>query len=363
MATSVAYLFPTRAAHSTSAAITRKPSLVSAPGDFFAFDFVSPSLGWALAASTVSVPVANPGQFSVFRTTDGAKHWQKQFTGQSDLSGMKSGSIQMFDKAHGVVVAQGPDTTLLYRTLDGGSHWQPIGLPNVRVQEIAFSDARHGWLLASVAFAAGPPRALYATSDGGDTWQALPSSPVDSIGIAFRGSSEGWLGSQDSAQPHVYATADGGRSWLGHDLPAPPGGIPTGVVSNAFVRLLPGAGVVAYLFLQIGSTFEFTSFDRGDTWTYVPPRPRQALSGWEGFEDASHWWAIDKGILYKSSNAGQTWTPGSDYLVYGNDWQYYPTVIDSRHAWAQMLTGDVTGLALTSDGGRHWTRGTVPQSA
>jgi hypothetical protein len=365
LVSSVAYMKPKVTEHATTASRSNAGHpMVSARGDFIAFDFVSPSLGWAVDGPGVSsVPVTNPGQFFVFRTTDGAKHWQKQFTGQSDLSGMKSGSIQMFDEKQGLVIAQGSETTFLYRTVDGGSHWEPIGLPNSGVQELVFSDARHGWLLASASLTSNAQRTLYVTGDGGDTWEPFPSPPDDSIGMAFRGASDGWFGTYGPGLPHVYATADAGRSWQKHDLPTPPGGLPSDVGGNAYVRLLPGAGVVVYLVLQIGSNFEFTSFDGGYTWTYLPPRPRQVFAGWEGFEDAHHWWAIDKQILYKTSNAGQTWTTASDYLANGTDWQYYPNVIDSRHAWAQMLSGDVTGLALTNDGGLHWTRGTIPQWA
>jgi photosystem II stability/assembly factor-like uncharacterized protein len=359
---SIAFLRPSSTPQTTTASVpnSHNPTFATTPGDFVALDFVSGSLGWALAASRGGAPTARPGQFAIFRTTDGAKHWQKQLTGESDLSGLATGSIQLFDKDHGFVVATA-STTALYRTSDGGTRWEPIGLPDVTAQELFFSDSRHGWLLASPASASDQTLRLFATSDGGDSWQQLPNAPDDSNGIAFRGASEGWSGSYSPAQPHVYRSVDGGRSWQKHDLPTPQTGLPTETLGDVFVRLLPDNGVVAYLVFQIGSTREFTSFDGGSTWSRVPTRPRQLFGGGESFQDAIHWWAIDEGILYKSSDAGQTWTRTPGQVGGASSGQYFLKVIDSRHAWAQVFFGQTMGVTVTSDGGAHWMRATIPK--
>jgi len=357
---SIAYLRPSSTSNASAGTVpnSHNPTLVTTPGDFVALDFVNASLGWALAAARGGAPTTTPGQFAIFRTTDGARHWQKQLTGQSDLSGLATGSIQLFDKDHGFVVATG-STTALYRTSDGGTHWEPIGLPDVPVQQLFFSDARHGWLLSAPA--SDQTLSLFATGDGGDSWQQLPNAPNDSSGIAFRGASEGWSGSYSPAEPHLYRSVDGGRSWQKHDLPPPQTGLPTETLGDVFVRLLPGNGVVAYLIFQIGSTYEFSSFDSGSTWSRVPTRPRQISGGGESFQDASHWWAIDEGILYKSSDAGQTWTRTPGEVGSANSGQYLLNVIDPRHAWAQVFFGQTMGLTVTSDGGAHWTRATIPK--
>jgi len=77
-----------------------------------------------------------------------------------------------------------------------------------------------------------------------------------------------------------------------------------------------------------------------------------------------HWWAMRNGDLFKSSDAGISWVHVHLQL---DAWDYVVGVIDARHAWARLdqafpriapLVG--TGLALTSDGGVHWTYANVP---
>ena len=355
-AASLAYLQPSKP---TKASPTANHPPVGRAGDVVSYDFVTPLMGWALVVTTAFEP--GPGQFSVFRTTDGAKHWQKQFVGgQGSLLGLGPQSIQFFDKDNGFIVVVEGATDLVYRTADGGAHWQPVGLPGPGSGVITFRDRGHGWVLVSLGSGTDQTVNLYDTGDGGMTWQRLPDPPPDLAGaITFRGPSEGWSGSKSDPIPHVYSSSDGGRSWDRHDLPMPAGGVPAGAIAN--VDLLPGIGVVAFIDALRGDQYALTSFDGGTSWTNVQPRPSGNTFGSLDFQDTFHWWAIDRGILYKSSDAGQTWTETSAQL--DGAFVYIPHVLDPRHAWAPVLGTKGTGLALTSDGGLHWTRAGVPQPA
>jgi photosystem II stability/assembly factor-like uncharacterized protein len=358
VAASLVYLQPSMSLKPTRTSPTINPPPVSRPGDLVSFDFVTPLMGWALVVTTALEP--GPGQFSVFRTVDGAKRWQKQFTGgQGSLLGLGPQSIQFFDKANGFIVVAVGSINLAYRTTDGGAHWHPVGLPGSGV--IAFGDPSHGWLLVSVGSPADQTVNLYDTGDGGSTWQRLPDPPPDLAGATtFRRPSEGWSGSRSDPLPHVYSSSDGGRSWDRHDLPLPAAGLPAGTIAH--VHLLPGKGVVAFLDAVNGDQYTLTSFDGGTSWRYVQPRPSgNSFGSVIDFQDAFHWWAIDGWILYKSSDAGQSWKQASDQL--DGAYVYIPHVLDSKHAWAQVLGAKGTGLALTTDGGLHWTRAGVPQLA
>jgi hypothetical protein len=63
------------------------------------YAFVTPSLGWAVI--NPFTPSSSVGQFRVFRTVDGAKHWELQLTGQSSSPGFTPITVHFFDKTHG----------------------------------------------------------------------------------------------------------------------------------------------------------------------------------------------------------------------------------------------------------------------
>ncbi len=324
--------------------------------DFVAYDFASPSIGWALDFSEGRPPSLS-GLFWVFRTTDRGVHWQKQLTGQAIFRGFGSLPIQVIDQSHVFVLVRGV-TEELYRTVDGGTHWTLLALPRTQIEEVEFSDARTGWLLTQPTSGTAEVRELYTTGDAGDTWYRLPDVPTDAYILRFRSADDVWMSGYGPGKPHVYTSNDAGQTWRRHELPPPPGASwDVGNFLPATVDLLPGIGVTASVPSATGSvTFLFVSFDQGITWRYLNPPP----GGQVGYQDAYHWWAMGSKLLFKSSDAGQTWSQVSDKLP---DWQFDPQILDSKHAWAALSVLGGYGLAFSDDAGIHWTRVTVPQPA
>lgn len=319
------------------------------------YDFATPSLGWAAVALSGNSTAAKP--FDVFWTVDGAKHWTLQFQSRVTFVHLLPFSVKLFEKGRGFMIVGSP-VQQLYRTPDAGARWDLLRLPaSPRIDNVAFSDPSHGWLFAASASTASGVLNLYATGDGGDSWQRLPDPPGDAGNLSFRSPSEAWLGSTGPGPPHVYTSSDAGKSWQPHDIPMASGG-PWDATAGPFqvtAQLLPGTGVImsALCVCAQSGLFDFTSFDGGFNWKLVRPE-----KGSVAYQDGLHWWDIDGRVLLKSADAGQTWTQITDKLP---DWHYLPHVLDSRHAWAVLVTPVGGGLGLTGDGGLHWTRGTVPQ--
>jgi photosystem II stability/assembly factor-like uncharacterized protein len=346
------YLRPILVARPASSQST-SATLLPTSDTLTSYDFMSASLGWALE---VTETPSNQGPFWVFRTVDGAKHWQRQLMGQTSSVGLTLDSFQFLDPTHGFVAVGNPIS--LYRTTDGGMHWLALGLPYSDGYAVTFTDPRHGWFLGWTTVNPSPNQVphLSSTNDGGNTWEQLPDPPLDSNGVTFRTPLEGWMGSNGVSQPHVYLSVDGGHSWQRREVPLPSGDLPNSMLSTNVLQL-PGAGVIASLNLT-GPGAQFTSFDGGTSWSKVAPLPLGVGGGDLGFQDNLHWWEIYVGALYKSSDAGQTWIHISDKLPNA---VYSLHILDSKHAWAQVFFTDGSGLAFTADGGLTWARAYVPQ--
>jgi photosystem II stability/assembly factor-like uncharacterized protein len=382
---SVVYLHPSPPPKAVSPLPTPSPLPLSRLTDDVSYDFVTSAMGWALVVTTGT----GRTPFSVLRTVDGTKHWQKQLTGSQDVPNTVNplSVVEFFDSSNGFVQIPGLND-LVYRTTDGGAHWHPMVLPGPGGAVISFSDPSNGWVLVS-ASPTDQTVNLYATTDGGSTWQRLPDPPGDActfgscelfgIGlrpaidrratITFRGPSEGWIRGQADPKPHVYSSSDGGRSWNRHNLPIPKDGLAPRAIAS--VHLLPGSGVLAYLDEGSGPDFPVTSFDGGASWRSVTTPPtygRGFIGGSISFQDAYHWWNTDGSELFKSSDAGQTWSVSSLGILGFFSYQF----IDSQHVWGLYL-GTATpplppepagqGLAVTADGGLHWTQASVPDPA
>lgn len=351
------YLRP-NSSHSTEIPPSKSSPPPTVTPDRVIYDFVTPSLGWAV--ENLNTPTTPAGGFAVFRTTDGARTWHRQLVLESSFVGFVQISVQFVDQNHGFM-GVGDPFEQLERTSDGGANWDSIPLPpdSHRVDAIAFSNATDGWVLLG-----GEVPMLYATTDAGNTWQPLPNPPNDAASLSFRNQNEAWLGTGGApgpSPPHVYLSTDSGGSWHRVDLPPQPRAswstdspfLPAGV------DLLPTAGVIASIPSadQLGEISAnsrlLTSFDRGSTWRYIPDPP-----GVVAFQDSTHWWAMKDSSLFKSADAGQSWTTVATGIP---DWQYIPHVIDPNHAWALTTVVGGYGLALTDDGGKHWRRCSVPQ--
>ena len=320
---------------------------VQRASDVVTYVFSGASVGWAVQVPSPAADVQ--AAFVIFKTVDGARHWSTVLSGQTQIVWVTVSSLHFVDPSHGFVIAGVPLSLL--RTSDGGRLWSSSALPSQEVVEVHFFDPLNGWAWTAARDIPNPPVHLYWTFDAGLTWSEGPSVPAQANPIpAFRDRSEGWLGSSDPRDAFVYVTADAGTTWVRRDLP--PVRDSRGGVST-YVRLLPGRGVIVY---AGGSTF--TSFDGGQTWQSVINPGGGLEYPLYVFEDATRWWTVEGLYLYRTIDAGQSWTAvtqasGLEVLQ----------VLDSKHAWGRLDEGYGTALVFTADGGLHWNPVNVPSPA
>ena len=170
-----------------------------------------------------------PGEFAIYKTTDGGMTWTQQF--QNQLTGAFYDCMAFWTATNGVAHSDSvngvfPDI----RTTDGVT-WQSIAnnMPPALPGEASFSSSgtcicTQGTSNAWITTGGSSISRILATRDGGNTWNAyntpLNSSPsAGGLSVAFRDASNGIVGGGDLSAKNVaqsvqVATShDGGQTW------------------------------------------------------------------------------------------------------------------------------------------------------
>lgn len=204
----------------------RRWDVFAVPGaaelDFRDVEAFGPDVAFVLAAGE--------GEKSrVYKTTDGGKTWQLQFT-NPDPAGFFD-ALAFWDETHGIALGDpvGGKFQLIHTT--DGRTWQPLkaDMPAAVADEGAFAASgtclithgdRGAWFVTG-----GPNGArLFRSTDRGKTWavQDCPlggrSKSAGAFGIAFRDATNGVIVGGDytkptEAGPHAAVTTDGGKTW------------------------------------------------------------------------------------------------------------------------------------------------------
>ena len=312
------------------------------------YDFISPSVGWALVLDYSTFATS----FRIFRTTDGASHWQLQYTGQGEGG---QTYIHFFDREQGFVY-----TGILYRTVDGGAHWRHVDAPG---RLFSFASPTRGWSF-------GFQQDVYETRDGGMTWLRVGNLPGaaflapygEPVLANFRETGEGWLGGGYLESPMVYLTVDGAATWRAIAVPFPSAARSRDYVTT--VSVAPGGQVVVLVGDDATLLGAYASDDLGSSWRAMTLPSTLSTFADLSFVDAVHWIALRSGYVYKTGDAGANWSSVSASGL-PDDWRFLEAhAIDLDHAWWSMIAtarSTDSALAMTSDGGRHWKTVNVPK--
>jgi photosystem II stability/assembly factor-like uncharacterized protein len=218
-----------------------------------------------------------------------------------------------------------PGTTLpigrqLARTTNGGTTWTVLTVSNVGAAEMITSlhalDANTAFVTVAPFLPTGAGRVL-KTTDGGQTWTTATAAGQFGNGgsapmyVRFFNANQGVvLGEQVNGAFEIYTTANGGSTWTA----VPAASIPAAQSDEG----LFGSGLP--VISQLGNTL---------------------------------WVCTTQGRVFRSTDAGQTWTVASSPFTSSND---YPQGLSFRDANNGLLITDEGDLARTTDGGLTWTR-------
>ena len=332
---------------------------------------VSPLDGWGWSSN----------KLGLWRTQDGANHWIPVQLPFKAIANIVVNQVA-FDPINSttiwvaVVTKHGDE---IYRTTDGGQRWTqqaPVQTKDGIISLLQFVDPTHGWLITDSGIGM-PDQAmyhLYQTVDGGAAWKLISSSGKGQHAIPgygngvfrFQSAGIGWMTAQSvlNGRVSLYVTRDGGAAWKAQTLPFSSSYKNSLITTETPTFAGNGNGVMPVLFYGSGthaSTVVYLTENDGHTW-----KPQRALNTSlpvaVDFLNVSHGWATNapwssnNPILYRTSNAGKTWSIVSRSHELNNTIRL--EFVSPQTGFAETTnpkTGAV-GLAKTTNGGVSWTQ-------
>ncbi|HEX3508247.1 MAG TPA: hypothetical protein VHW94_07650 [Candidatus Dormibacteraeota bacterium] len=320
-------------------------------------------------AGLMLVSCGGPGAYA-YRTADAGLTWTaglQQLVAPVDFVNGTSGFYFTFDQKQKVYT--------LYATTSGGADWSVVksGLFSGRsVNDFQFIDGTTGYADLSNSPVA------WVTNDGGKTWSLPP--PYRSVGneICTQPSDPGGGASPRGVQMFTTTTGwaagarrttDGGAGWTNVSPPS------VKLRSSAYAEFFLDADH-AWVVQAAGSAAAcadrvvvFNTADGGGTWQHGAPLLHALPSGWAAsvaFLDPSNGWLLVGTVLYRSSDAGHTWTQVADMaLTLKNCYSSGPMAFaTTTTGWMQVqCNNSAQNLLVTHDGGASWTGQVMARSS
>ena len=311
----------------------------------------------------------------VWKTENGGATWSPVFSGHGVAA---IGAVAIDPKNENIVWAgtgeANPRNDVsygngLYKTTDGGKTWALSGLKGVwSISRIAV-DPKDGKHVVVAGF--GNPfkdstdRGVYVTFDAGKTWRkSLYVGPMTGASdlamdpqnpnVVYAGMWQfrrlPWTFSSGGPDDGLYKSVDGGRTWnrlTGH-------GLPTGYTGRIGLAVAPSNPKRVYALIEAKGGILWRSDDAGATWTMVSDdtlvdqRPFYFSHINVDPSDANHVYAVSE-MLAESKDGGKKFKE-----IAKNVHVDYHAMWIAPNDQKRMMTGEDGGYALTLDGGKNW---------
>ena len=311
----------------------------------------------------------------IFKSTNGGLTWTPTFDHHSISS---IGAIAVADSDPNVLYAGSGEACLrgnisygdgVYKSTDAGRTWTNVGLKDSRHIGAVIIDPRNPdiALVAALGHAWGPnaERGVFRTADGGKTWQKVlyKDENTGAIDVVFdpKNSSivyaslwqvrrQPWTFNSGGPGSSLYKSVDGGLTWK--QLQG--NGLPDGVLGRIGIAVSGADSNRVYALIEAKEGGLYRSSDAGNTWSRVNDDERYRQRAWY----FSHVFADPKSVdtvyvlntgAFRSNDGGKTFE-----LLPAPHGDHHGLWIDPTNP-QRIMNGNDGGVTISVDGGKTWT--------
>lgn len=342
---------------------------------------IGPSRGGRCGA--VSGVIGQPNTFyqgtagGVWKSVNAGQNWEN--ISDKFFESGSIGAIAVADSDPNIIYVGTGQSTIrgnvatgvgIYKSVDAGKTWKHIGLRNVgQIGRIRIHPTNPNLVYVAVIgnpWVPNEERGLYRSKDGGENWEKILSispktgfadlamdlnNPRVLYASAWTAQRKPWTIISGSDESGLYKTNDGGDNW--EELK---GGLPQGVVGKIGVAVSPANSERIWALVEAKDGGLFRSDNAGQTWTLLKTNQKRRLYQRPWYY--MHIFADPKDpqkvyILnvdeFRSRDGGNTFevidVPHGD----GHDLWINPA--DTR----MMVMGTDGGASVTMDEGKNWS--------
>jgi photosystem II stability/assembly factor-like uncharacterized protein len=312
----------------------------------------------------------------VFKSTNAGLSWVPTFDRESVSS---IGAIAVAEADHNILYVGTGEACLrgnisygdgVYKSTDAGRSWTNVGLKDSRHIGAVIIDPRNPDIafVAALGHAYGPnsERGVFRTADGGKTWQKVlyKDENTGAIDVVFdpRNSSilyaalwqvrrQPWYFNSGGPGSGLYKSVDGGLTWKqlqGH-------GLPEGELGRIGVSVSGADSNRVYAIIEAKEGGIYRSDDAGNTWTRVNDDERYRQRAWyymHIFADpksADTLYVLNTGA-FRSNDGGKTFE-----LLPAPHGDHHGLWIDPTNP-QRLINSNDGGVTISVDGGKTWTQ-------
>jgi photosystem II stability/assembly factor-like uncharacterized protein len=317
----------------------------------------------------------------VWKTTDAGKTWKNVSDDYFDAGSI--GAIGVSDSDPNVVYVGTGEAEVrgnasagrgMFRSDDAGRTWHFVGLRDAGQIGRVVVDPRDAdrVYVAALGHAFGPNamRGVFRSTDGGKTWDKVlfvsdstgaidiamdPSNPRILYASMWRAERRPWTMIDGAHEGGVYKSTDGGDTWKKLT------GLPDDLIGKSSVAVSPADPDRVWVLMVAGShagTIDegglYRSDDAGKSWTRLNHNHKLLQRGWYYIHvtadprDENTVYVMNT-APYRSIDGGHTFQP------------MHPPHGDTHRLWIDpddpqtMIIGDDGGAQITQDGGASWS--------